>query len=113
MPTPGTTVLREWAEICTKIANRSWPDGYAAFFAGSDANAVIHREDEDFAVANLARIGGFADGLDGGSHKLLVHGNFQFYFLNQANRYLSAPELLGVTSLRSAAVNVGDGLEMN
>src|SRR5207253_5925517 len=43
--------------------DNSRPDGFATSFAGADANAILERQDEDFAVADLTGLGG-AGGVD-------------------------------------------------
>src|ERR1700722_12023974 len=45
----------------------SWPDRRGAALAGADAHTIVHRQDENLAVADLARLrraGGMDDGLD-------------------------------------------------
>src|SRR6266446_6457490 len=50
------------------ISSFLWTDGLPAAFARADADAVLQRQDEDLAIANLTRLGsagGMHNGLDG------------------------------------------------
>lgn len=51
-------------------------------FACPDTNAIVHRQDEDFAIANLtlfARPSGFQDGIDGRLYELVIDGNLKLH----------------------------------
>src|ERR1700726_3234492 len=53
-------------------------DRLGTALAGADADAVVHRQDEDLAVANLPLGAGPAsgnDGVDRGLDEVFVHGN--------------------------------------
>jgi hypothetical protein len=64
-----------------------------AALAGADANAILQRQDKDFAVANLTGFGrprGMHDRLDRGLDEGFVDGDLQFPFRQQPYVKLSA-----------------------
>src|SRR5438105_3533987 len=46
-------------------------DGRLAAFVGADADSFVERQDENLAVANLARLGRFHDGVDGFARRIV------------------------------------------
>lgn len=55
-------------------------NGVAAAFAGTDADAIIHGQDEDFAIAELALFATASaseDGVNRGLHELFVDADLQ------------------------------------
>src|SRR5438105_3316311 len=81
----------------------------AAAFAGADADAVVERQDEDFAVADLASVAGAGsvhDGLDGRFDECFVDGNFELQLREEPNLNLGAAVNFRVAALSPAAAYV-------
>ena len=79
--------------------------------AGANAEAVFQVQDENLAVTDFSGAGNGLDGIDSDLDELVVDGDFQLHFGDEAKDDLSTTELLRVTALPAAAVNVGDGHE--
>src|SRR6185437_9520067 len=80
-------------------------------FAGADANAVVERQYENLAVADLA--GGpaaapFDDRLDRRFDEVLVDGDLQLHLAQQIDRELVAAVDLGMALLTAEALHVHD-----
>ena len=85
---------------------------FAAAFAGADADAIVERQDEDFAVADLARRAGAAaldDRVDRRLDEVLVHRDHELHLAQQIDREL-APliEHLGLALLPAEALAIHD-----
>src|SRR5262249_29858417 len=94
----------------------SRPDGFAAAFAGTNADAVLQRQHEDLAVADLSRLGGAGgmhDRLDGGLDEGVVDGDFELELGQQPHLELAAAVDLGVAALPAAAADVAHGHEVD
>lgn len=58
-------------------------DRFAAAFSGADADAVVHRQYKDLAVANFAGMASFENRVDGGFDELFVYRDLQLDFPQQ------------------------------
>lgn len=68
-----------------------WLDCFRAALAGSNSNAIVHRQNKDFAVADLAflaRFRGIDDCVHGRFDEVIVDGNLQLNLSQQINRDL-------------------------
>src|SRR5438105_2559006 len=102
LPRRKRTSSREESFGFIRGHDNSRPDGFATSFAGADANAIVERQDEDFAVADLAGLGGAGgvdDGLDGRLDERFVDGNFQLELGQEANLELGAAVDFGIAAL--------------
>src|SRR5579884_1499488 len=122
---------RPWWPLCSKDASnrlshfssvslRTWRtrmsasllDGLGAALAGADADAVLQRQDEDFAVADAA-LGagapGLHDGVDGRLDEVLVDGDLELHLAQQVDGQLVAAVDLGMALLATEALDVDDG----
>src|SRR5205823_4430368 len=95
---------------------QSRPDGGRAAFAGADADAVVERQDENLAVADLPGLGGAGgvdDGLDGRLDEGVVDRYFQLQLGQQADLDLRAAVDFRCTALPAAAAHVADGHQVD
>ncbi len=86
-------------------------DGFAAAFAGADADAIFEREDEDFSVADFAAGSGasaFHEGVDGGFEEFFIHGDHELDFAQEVDGEFVAAIGLGMAALASEALDVHD-----
>src|SRR5689334_4661485 len=92
------------------LATRSYRLGSS--LAGADPDAVVHREDEDLAVADLA-VGPtpprFEDGVDGRFDEVLIDGDLELDLAEQVDRDLVPAIDLGIPLLAAESLNVHDG----
>jgi hypothetical protein len=80
-------------------------------FTSSDANTIIHRQHEDFAIANFAiLIGprGLDDRGDGGFNKFLIDGNLQLNLPAEIDRQFVPAKRFDLASLASEALAVNN-----
>src|SRR5262245_60743132 len=87
-------------------------NSFGATFAGADADAVLERQDEDLAVADLALVAGASgldDRLDRRLDELVVDGDLQLHLAQQVDGVLVAAVDLGVALLAAEALDVADG----
>ena len=87
-------------------------DRFRAAFAGSNADAFIHGQDEDFAVTDLAFVaaaGAFQDGADRGLDEFIVNSDLQLDFAHQVERVLMAAESTDLAFLSTEALAIKDG----
>lgn len=86
-------------------------DRVAASFAGADADAVVHREHEDFAVAEFALIAAassFEDGIDRRLHEFFVNADLQLNLSQQVDSVVTASHAAGLATLSSEALAIDD-----
>lgn len=84
-------------------------DRFVAGFPGPNSNAVVHRQDKDFTIADLATR--FAattlqDGFDGGIDEVLVDSDLQLDFAQQIDAEFSATIVARLALLSSKALAV-------
>ena len=84
-------------------------DCVRAALAGADADAFVHREDEDLAVADVAGAGAFDDGLDRLLDEVVVHADGEAHLLVQRHLLGGAAVHVDVAALLPAPERVGDG----
>src|SRR4051794_30157513 len=87
-------------------------DRLGAALAGPDPDAVVHRQDEDLAIADLAVRPAPArldDRVDRRLDEVLVDGDLQLDLPEQVHRDLVPPINLGVTLLTPEPLDVGHG----
>src|SRR5262249_30196418 len=87
-------------------------DRFRSALAGADADAVLQRQDEDFAVADAPlrpSAAGLHDGVDGWLDEILVDGDLQLHLAQQVHRQLVAVVDFGVALLSAEALYVYDG----
>ena len=84
-------------------------DGFLAAFTRADADAFVHGQDEDLAVADVPRARAFADAFDGGLDELVVHGDCQADLLQQIDFLKRAAPHMHVSALLAAAQRVRYG----
>jgi len=80
-------------------------------FAGADADAIVHRQDEDFSVADLSRLAraaAFDDRVDRRFDKIVVHGNLQLHFAEQIDADFAAAIDFGLPFLSAKALDIHD-----
>ncbi len=76
-------------------------------FPGPHAQGLLDIEDENLAVADLAGLGGFGDGLDDLVGHRGGHHDFQLDLGHEVHRVFGAPIDFGVTGLRAEALDLG------
>jgi len=84
---------------------------FAATFTGSDADAFIHREHEDFPVADLTTFAGaaaFDDGRDGRLHEVVVDSNLKLHFAEKVYRDLVTTIGFGMATLPPETLHIED-----
>ena len=86
--------------------------GLQCFRTGStsaDADSLIDGGDEDLSVADLARLGGAFDGVDGSAELVILDGDFEFEFGEDINDVFGAAVDFAVTFLAAKSLGFGDG----
>ncbi len=86
-------------------------DCLGAAFASADADAVVEREDEDFAVADFAGVASAAatdDGVDRGLDEVFVHRNLKLDFAEQIDGDFMPAINLGLPLLPTKALYIHD-----
>src|SRR5262249_37421905 len=127
-------VQRPWWPLCSKVAAKRLThfslvsfstfstrmplpsNRFGSALAGADADAVLQRQNEDFAVADAALGSGAArlhDGVDCRLHEVLVDGNLQLHLAQQVQGQLVASVDLRVAFLPAEALHVHDGQAEN
>jgi hypothetical protein len=89
-------------------------------FSGADANAIVHGQYKDFAVANLtllSRLGGGQNGVDRWLNKVVVDSDLQLNFTQQVKRRIGhslrrnlpalPPETLTINDCQTENLNFG------
>jgi hypothetical protein len=87
-------------------------DRFFATLAGADADAVVHRQDKDLAVADLALVAAaapFDDRVDRGFDEVIVHGDLQLHLAEQIHFVLVTAIELGLPLLPTKALAIEDG----
>lgn len=79
-----------------------------AGFFGANANCVINRTDEHFAVADLAGLGGFDDGLDSRNYHAVGENDFDFDLGQKINGVFAAAVNFGMAFLTAKAFDLGN-----
>src|SRR3954451_20764167 len=74
--------------------------------AGADADYLLELEHENLAVADLAGVGGFLDGLDHLLEHLGLHCRFDLHLRQEVHDVLRAPVELGVALLAPEALHL-------
>src|SRR4051812_43578374 len=84
-------------------------DGLGPALAGPDADAILHRQDENLAIADLA-VGAaparLDDRVDGRLDEILVHGDLELDLPEQVDGHLMPPIDLGIPLLPPEALHV-------
>lgn len=86
-------------------------DGFSAAFSRANADAIVHRKNEDFAIANFAvftAAAAFQNGIDGGLHEFFVHADLQLHFAKQADAVVAASHGSGLASLSAKPLAIHD-----
>ncbi len=81
-------------------------------FAGADSDAFFEWENEDFAIADLARFSGaaaFEDGVYRGFDEVVVDGDLELNFTKQVGFEFWAAEGLDLAALTPEALAIEDG----
>src|SRR6185436_14206741 len=86
----------------------SLSDGVFAFFLRPDADGILNRTDENFAVANFPGAGGLDNGFDGVVHQALHDDDFDFDFGKKIDRVFTAAVNLRVALLASETFHFAD-----
>ena len=84
-------------------------DGLVAGLLGADADGLDHGGDEDLAVADLAGLGGFHDGGDGGIDEGVGDDDFDFDLGQEVHGVFAAAVDLGVAFLPPESFDFADG----
>ncbi len=84
-------------------------DRFAAAFAGADADAVVHRQNKNFAVANFAGMAPFENRVDGRFDEFFVDGNLQLNFSQQIHAEFVTAVDAGLTFLTSKSLAIHHG----
>src|SRR5216684_7836359 len=91
-----------------KSEKASLQRGLAAF-AGSDPDDILHRNNEDFAVAKLSCSGGLRDCLDDGIFNAFGDDDFDFDLWDKLDLILRAAIGFGMSLLTTITLNLADG----
>src|SRR5216684_3434864 len=91
-----------------KSEKASLQRGLAAF-AGSDPDDILHRNNEDFAVAKLACSGGLRDCLDDGIFNAFGDDNFDLDLWDELDLILRAAIGFRMSLLTAITLNLPDG----
>src|SRR5262249_8066403 len=75
----------------------------------ADADRLVDRRDEDFAIADLARLGGLHNGTDGGLHAGIRQDEFDFDLGQEIDGILAAAIDLRMALLAAKAFDFSDG----
>lgn len=94
-------------EFLSDVAGLS--DCLVAAFARADADAFVHGEHEDLAVADVACARALADAFDGGLDELVVDRDREADLLQQVDFLKRAAPHVDVSALLAAAQRVRDG----
>ena len=87
-------------------------DRFGATFAGTNTDAIVHRQDKDFSIANLtlfAATAAFDDRVDRGLDEFVVHGDLQLDLAEQVDGDLVATISVTLALLSSKSLAVHDG----
>ena len=87
-------------------------DRFGATFAGTNTDAIVHRQDKDFSIANLtlfAATAAFNDRVDRGLDEFVVHGDLQLDLAEQVDGDLVATISVTLALLSSKSLAVHDG----
>jgi hypothetical protein len=82
-------------------------------FLGSNAISVIDAVNENLAIANLAGLGGFNNGINGGGHLVFGKDDFDFDFGQKIDVVFAAAINLGMALLPSIPFDLGDSHALN
>ena len=78
-------------------------------FPGADPHRPFHVDDEDFPVADAARLGSLANGFDSAFHHVVAEHDFDFHFGKEIDDIFGAAIELGMALLAAEALCFGDG----
>ena len=81
-------------------------DGFFARFVSPDPNRFVNGRDEDFAVSDLARLGGLDDGSGGRFHHGIAEDDFDFDLGQEVHRVFAAAVDFRVTFLAAEALDL-------
>ena len=84
-------------------------DGVLAHFARTDADRLLDLVDEDLAVADLAGVGGLANGLDGLLENVVGDDGLDLELGQEVHNVFGTAVELGVTLLAAKALHFRDG----
>ncbi len=101
-------ICRRWQRL---PRTQSGLDGFGTAFAGTDADAIVHREDENFAISDLAFFAGFGsgyDGVDGWFDEVIIDRDLQLDFAEQVDRDFVAAIGTDLPLLSTEALAVED-----
>src|ERR1019366_8247772 len=90
-------------------AMRNTSDRGLAALVGADAHDILDRQDEDFAVADLAGLGGPHDRVNGLAGSVVGDGDLEFHLREKIHRVFAAAVNLRVALLAAEALDLGDG----
>ena len=82
-------------------------NGVGTGFVGADADALLQRHDENFAVADFPALGRFDNRLDSQVDEIVVHGDFQPHLFDQVDGTNLSAVVLRKASLLAAAALTG------
>src|SRR5581483_7045549 len=82
---------------------------FRADFTGANAHDLLEIEDEDLSVADLSRVGGLLDGLDGALEEVVADGGLDLHLRQEVDDVLGAAIELGVALLAAEALHFRDG----
>src|SRR5712691_5264573 len=80
-----------------------------ATLAGADPDDILHRNNEDFAIAKLSCPGGLRDCLDDGIFNAFGDDDFDLDLWDKLNLILRAAIGFGVSLLTAITLNLADG----
>ena len=81
----------------------------ASSLARADSDAVIHGQDKDLAVTDLAALTTFGDGRNGRVNELFVDRDLQLQFRQQIQSDLLTRQLVNLPALSPKALAIQDG----
>src|SRR5690606_31879805 len=112
LQTTGRLALRFFAESSCVTPGAGWVrraclDRVGIGFAGTDADGLLQIDDEDLADADLAGIGGLADGFDHAVKLIVGNGHVDFYLGQKVDDIFRTAIQLGVPLLAAEAFDLG------
>src|SRR5690606_4959102 len=114
-PTRETRAAVPMVSYCMEISlfaarpEGEWSERVAPAFAGTDANGLLHRRDEDLAIADLAGVRGLDDGVDDRLAALGRHHDVHADLGQEIHHVLGAAVKFGMPLLAAETLDLGDG----
>src|SRR6266851_73219 len=86
-----------------------WLERRFSSFFGANANHVVYRDNENFAVAEFPGVGRSQERIDDEIFDIIRNSHFDLYLRDEFDLILGASIRLGVSTLATVALNFADG----